>query len=82
MNTIKIYHNPRCSKSRETLEIIQQQGLQPEIIKYLKTPPSIEELNLVLSLLNLEPRDIMRKNENEYKDNNMSDESLTNKRIG
>ena len=77
MNTIKIYHNPRCSKSRETLEIIQQQGLQPEIIKYLKTPPSIEELNLVLSLLNLEPRDIMRKKENEYKDNNMSDESLT-----
>jgi len=78
MTKIKIYHNPRCSKSRKTLEIIEQQGHKPEIIKYLDTPPTIEELQNVLSLLKLQPRDLMRKNEAEYKDNNMSDESLSN----
>ena len=77
MTQIKIYHNPRCSKSRKTLEIIEQQGHKPEIIKYLDTPPTIEELQNVLSLLKLQPRDLMRKNEAEYKDNNMSDESLS-----
>ena len=74
---IKIYHNPRCSKSRKTLELIEQKGFKPEIIKYLETPPSIDELNHVLSLLNLKPRELMRKNETEYKDNNMSDEALS-----
>ena len=75
---MKIFHNPRCSKSRKTLEIIQQQGIEPEIIKYLEQPPSIEELTMVLSLLQLQPRELMRKNEAEYKDNNMADESLSN----
>jgi arsenate reductase len=74
---IKIYHNPRCSKSRKTLEIIEQEGHKPEIIKYLETPPSIEEIKQVLTLLNLEPRQLMRKNEAEYKDNNMADEALS-----
>lgn len=77
MNKIKIYHNPRCSKSRQTLEIIEQQGFKPMVIKYLETPPSVAELNLILSLLKLEPREIMRKSESEYKDNNMSDSQLT-----
>lgn len=81
MNVIKIYHNPRCSKSRKTLEIIESQGLKPEIIKYLDSPPTIEELDHVLSLLNLQPRDLMRKNEAEYKDNNMSNESLSRKEL-
>jgi len=75
---MKIYHNPRCSKSRKTLEILRQQGQKPEIIKYLETPPSIEEIKLVLSLLQLNPRELMRKNETEYKQNNMDDVSLTN----
>jgi arsenate reductase len=74
---MKIFHNPRCSKSRKTLEIIQQQGIEPEIIKYLEQPPSIDELTMVLSLLQLQPRELMRKNEAEYKDNNMADESLS-----
>ena len=74
---MKIYHNPRCSKSRKTLEILKHQGQEPEIIKYLETPPSVEEIKMVLSLLKLAPRDLMRKNEPEYKENNMDDLSLT-----
>jgi len=67
MSTIKIFHNPRCSKSRKTLEILQQQGQEPEIIKYLDTPPSEDEIRKILSLLDLQPRELMRKNEAEYK---------------
>jgi len=76
MSTIKIFHNPRCSKSRKTLEIIQQQGHTPEIIKYLDSPPSEEEIELVLTRLNMQPRDLMRKGEAEYKQF-FTDESLT-----
>lgn len=77
MSVIKIYHNPRCSKSRQTLAIIEEQGHVPEIFKYLETPPTILEINLVLNLLNIEPRELMRKGESEYKDNNMNNESLS-----
>ena len=80
MSTIKIYHNPRCSKSRKTLEIIEQQGHEPEIIKYLDTPPTEKEIELVLSKLNLEPRELMRKNEIEYKQF-FKDESLTKENL-
>jgi arsenate reductase len=81
MKPLKIYHNPRCSKSRKTLEIIQQHGYQPEIIKYLESPPSVNELQNILSLLNQEPRDLMRKNESEYKENNMDNPSFTNSQL-
>lgn len=81
MSQIKIYHNPRCSKSRKTLEIIQEQGHSPEIIKYLETPPSVEEITSVLRLLNLKPRQLMRKSEAEYKDNGFADESLTDAQL-
>jgi len=74
---MKIYHNPRCSKSRQTLEIIQQHGFQPEIIKYLESPPSVIEIKELLALLNLQPRELMRKNEAEFKDNQMSNQSLS-----
>jgi arsenate reductase len=57
---MKIYHNPRCSKSREALSLIQEQGLEPEVIEYLKTPPSASELKHLIELLKLRPRDIMR----------------------
>ena len=78
MSTIKIYHNPRCSKSRKTLEIIESTGAKPEIIKYLEKPPTVLEIKSVLSLLNLNPRELMRKGESEYKDNSLSDSSLSN----
>ncbi len=61
--TITIYHNPRCSKSRQTLDLLQERGIEPEIIEYLVTPPDAEELKTILGLLGKGPRDIMRKKE-------------------
>ncbi|KAF3981908.1 MAG: arsenate reductase (glutaredoxin) [Methylococcales symbiont of Hymedesmia sp. n. MRB-2018] len=74
--TVKIYHNPRCSKSRQTLQLIQEQGIEPEIIEYLKTPPSEHELTIVLGYLKIEPRDLMRKKEVEYKESGMNNPDL------
>lgn len=70
------YHNPRCGKSRQTLQLLQERGIEPEIIEYLKTPPSAEELNDILQKLGMEPRELMRKKEAEYKANGLDDETL------
>ena len=72
-----IYHNPRCSKSRATLELLNEKGLDVTVVKYLDTPPNKASLEAILTMLGIEPRDLMRKGEQEYKDNNLSDESLT-----
>ncbi|MGR9100073.1 MAG: arsenate reductase (glutaredoxin) [Gammaproteobacteria bacterium] len=74
--TVTIYHNPRCSKSRQTLQLLQERGIEPKIVEYLKTPPSAEELDEILTKLGMQPRDLMRKNEPEYKETGMDDESL------
>lgn len=74
---IVIYHNPRCSKSRQTLALLQQQGIEPIIIEYLQNPPNHQQLDSILRGLDMEPRDLMRKNEAEYKDLQLSDESLS-----
>lgn len=66
-DTVVIYHNPRCSKSRQTLELLQARGLKPKVIEYLKTPPSQTELKRILKLLALEPRELMRTKEDDYK---------------
>ncbi len=58
-----IYHNPRCSKSRQTLALLQERGIEPEIIEYLVAPPSAEELKDILSMLGLAPRQLLRKKE-------------------
>ena len=81
--TVTIYHNPRCSKSRQTLKLITEQNIEPEIIEYLKTPPSAAEIRNLLKLLKLSPREIMRKGEAVYKsmdlDNpEMGDDNLIN----
>lgn len=65
---MKIYHNPRCSKSRETLQIIKDAGAEVEIIEYLNVIPTKEELKLILMQLNLKPIDIIRKGEAVYKE--------------
>jgi len=52
----RIFHNPRCSKSRQTLELLTERGIEPEIIRYLETPPTGHELRHILGLLGLEPR--------------------------
>lgn len=62
----KIYHNPSCSKSRQTLQLLNDNDIEPNVIEYLSTPPSKEELLEILSLLRLEPRQLMRKSEKIY----------------
>jgi arsenate reductase len=77
----KIYHNPRCSKSRQTLQLLEENNIQPEIIEYLKTPPSEAELKAILKALKMTPRELMRKGEAEYKDNNLADKSLSDEQL-
>lgn len=61
--SLTIYHNPRCSKSRETLALLEKRGLKPRIIEYLKTPPSAAELKNISRMLGVSVRDIVRKAE-------------------
>ena len=65
---MKIYHNPRCGKSRDTLKLIQAKGIEPEVVEYLKDTPSPEEIKEVLSKLGMKPMDIIRKGETVYKE--------------
>lgn len=74
---MKIYHNPRCSKSRNTLQIIEEAGIEPEIVLYLQTPPSAEEIKDLLAKLGMSARELLRKGEDDYKANNLSDENLS-----
>ncbi len=76
-----IYHNPRCSKSRQTLALLEERGISPRIVEYLKTPPSAAELKTILKRLGLRPRDLMRKGEPLYaelglKDRDLDDDAL------
>ena len=66
MNTL-IYHNPRCSKSRQTLALLQEKGITPEIVEYLETPPDALTLNNILQQLGLEAHELIRTGEDEYK---------------
>ena len=77
MSDFIIYHNPRCSKSRQALEILNGQDVNTEIVLYLESPPSTEEIASILQKLDLNPRDIIRKGEEEYKLLNLKDQSLT-----
>jgi arsenate reductase (glutaredoxin) len=60
---VTIYHNPRCNKSRQTLALLEERGVKPRIVEYLKTPPDAAELKLLLKLLGLSPRQLLRKKE-------------------
>ena len=75
--SVTLYHNPRCSKSRQTLELLQARGIEPEIVEYLKTPPDAPTLSRILDLLGFEPRQLMRKKEAEYAANRLNDPELT-----
>ena len=78
MTDLKILHNPRCSKSRQTLKLLNQKGLEPHIIEYLKTPISAKELKLIINQLGFSsPRQLMRKGEDAYKQQNLEDPTLT-----
>ncbi len=74
--TVSIYHNSRCSKSRQTLALLNDNGIQPTVIEYLKTPPDRDTLKSLLSMLDLGPRDLMRKGEAVYKELNLDDKEL------
>lgn len=74
--SVKIYHNPRCTKSRQTLQLLKDKGIEPEVIEYLKTPPSATELADILEKLGMEPRALMRKQEAEYKANGLDNTAL------
>jgi len=65
---VVIWHNPRCSKSRETLKLLEAEGVKPEIVEYLKTPPALAEIKRVLSVLGVEARGLMRTKEARYKE--------------
>ncbi|MDA1343455.1 MAG: arsenate reductase (glutaredoxin) [Proteobacteria bacterium] len=73
---VKIYHNPRCTKSRQTLQLLKDRGIEPEVIEYLKTPPSAAELADIMDKLGIEPRALMRKQEAEYKANGLENSAL------
>ena len=68
MHKITIWHNPRCSKSRAGLALLEEQGIAPEVVKYLDTPPTVAELTTLLDKLGMEPRELMRTKEVIYKE--------------
>ena len=72
-----IYHNPRCSKSRQTLALLRSHGIEPEIVEYLKSPPSPAGLKLLLKALGKQPNDIMRKKEADFKGSGLNVDGLT-----
>ena len=74
---ITLYHNPRCSKSREALALLQAKGITPEIVLYLETSPTAKTLKNLLAQLNMSARQLLRKTESVYKELNLNDESLT-----
>jgi len=77
--TVTIYHNPRCSKSRETLALLHERGIEPVIVEYLRTPPSAAELKNILGMLGIGPRDLLRRKEAAeagIEPENLSDDAL------
>ena len=77
----RIFHNPRCSKSRQALELLTERGIEPEIIRYLETPPTEQELKDILSALNLTPRELMRTKEKEYKEQGLNNPELSDEQL-
>jgi arsenate reductase len=75
------YHNPRCGKSRQTVQLLQEHGIDIDIIEYLKTPPTFEELSDIIQKLGIDPRELMRKKEIVYKANELDDKTLDSKAL-
>ena len=77
MTDLTFYHNPRCSKSRAALELLSARSLEPQIVRYLETPPTASELSDLLGKLNLSPRQLLRSGEDEYKQLNLANPELS-----
>lgn len=73
MSTVTIYHNPRCSKSRQTLKLLQERGIEPRVIQYLKDPPDEHTLARILGMLDMDPVDLIRKKEGVYEELNLEE---------
>lgn len=77
MSDVVIYHNPRCSKSRQALGLIEEAGVTPSVVKYLDTPPTYEELDALLVKLGMEPQALMRTGEDRYKELGLASKTLS-----
>jgi arsenate reductase len=74
---VTIYHNPRCSKSRQTLQLLEARGVKPKIVEYLKEPPSSAELKAILKKLGMKPRDLLRQGEARYAELGLKERALS-----
>ena len=78
---VQILHNPRCSKSRTTLQLLQDNGVDPEVVLYLETPPDAAQLAAILRKLGMSPRELMRKGQSEYKEMGLDDLQLSDEAL-
>lgn len=81
MSQFTIYHNPRCSKSRQTLALLEENNIEPEVVLYLENTPTADELAAIITKLSISARDLLRKGEQDYKDNGLADTSLSDEAI-
>lgn len=81
MTDLTLYHNPRCSKSRAALELLQSRGLAPDVMLYLETPPDAAQLRDLLSKLGIGPRQLLRKGEEAYKELNLANADLNDEQL-
>ena len=81
MQNVKIWHNPRCSKSRAAAALLEEKGVEAEVVKYLETPPTKEELKEMLKMLGISARELMRTKEDVYKALNLKEENDEDKLI-
>ncbi len=79
--SVSIYHNPRCSKSRQTLQLLTDKGIKFEIIEYLTNPPAADTLRKILAMLGIGARDLMRKNESVYKEFGLGADNITDDQL-
>lgn len=78
---VRIYFNPKCTKCRLSMQLLDDKGIKPDVIEYLEQPPTTSELNEILNLLGLEPRELMRKREAPYTEQNLDDENLSREEL-
>ena len=81
MTDLTLYHNPRCSKSRGALELLEARGLSPTVVRYLETPPTAAQLTDLLTKLKISARQLLRTGEDEYKTLNLTDSSLSDAQL-
>ncbi len=81
MKSITIYHNPRCSKSRQTLKLIEDKGYKPEVIEYLKTPPDQKTIKQIIALLGISLSELVRNTETAYKELSLDHDSTADEKL-